>query len=734
LTLNSSLRRHLNLPAVFTVSLGAMIGSGIFVLPGLATELAGPAAIMAYFLAGLIVVPAALSMAEMASAMPMAGGTYIFIDRAMGPLMGTIAGFGVWFALVFKSAFALVGFEGYLDFFVDIPVEWVGVGLAVLLTALNSTGVRVSGRFQTIIVASVLGVLGFIVIGGASTTDTAAFTPFAPEGVGGLLAATGLVFVSYAGVTKVASIAEEVKNPSRSLPIGMLGSIGLMLILYPALLAVVVGNVDPVQLAGDPAPMVTAAGKFSGTIGQDIVAITAILALVSMANAGLLSSSRYPFAMARNSLAPRIFERVGTRSGTPTVSVLVTGSVLVVLIVTVPLLELAKLASAFQVLVFSIVNLSVIAFREANVPWYQPGFKSPFYPYVQIAGIVGVLVLFTQLGLFPLFGAIGIVIVGWIWYRLFGQSRVSHESALLDALRLRATSRLIDLTREALSLEGRDHILVPVSDTISSNRLRNLLRLAAHLAAEDGRITVARVDRDVEGALWWRRTVFPQASDPFRVGIRQIADDLGVDVGVVRPRGSDVRGAVNDYIARHVVDLVLSYQSDVSRRRRGFAASIRWLQEHAPCDVAILHRRLISELRHVAVMGAGSPYDVMKIDVGNRFAAQPNSTLAFVHVLPEDATDPQVDAIEKYHAQLQELCAAETSSSVERSPEFLDAIAERGRGADLVILGASRRMTGLGPELTDNIAEAVGTPVLVVSSRNPGTPGLLRSTLERLIY
>lgn len=734
MTLNSSLRRHLNLPAVFTVSLGAMIGSGIFVLPGLATELAGPAAIVAYFLAGLIVVPAALSKAEMATAMPMAGGTYLFIDRAMGPLMGTIAGFGVWFALVFKSAFALVGFEGYLDFFVDIPVEWVGIGLAVVLTGMNATGVRVSGRFQTAIVAAVLGVLAFIVIGGAGSMDTAVFTPFAPEGVGGVLAATGLVFVSYAGVTKVASIAEEVQNPSRVLPLGMLGSIGLMLILYPALLMVVIGNVELSQLGSDTAPMVTAAGGFTGTIGQDIVAITAILALISMANAGLLSASRYPFAMARNALAPRVFEHVGSRSGTPTMSVFVTGATLVLLIATVPLIELAKLASAFQVLVFTLVNLSVIAFREAKVPWYQPGFKSPLYPYVQIAGIVGALVLLTQLGLFPVFGALGIVVLGTVWYRMFGQSRVSHESALLDALRLRATSRLVDLTRDALSLEGRDHILVPVSDTISSNRLRNLLRLAAHQAAYDGRITVARVDRDVEGALWWRRTVFPQASDPFRVGIRQIADELGIDVGVVRPRGSDPRGAISDYISRHAVDLVLSYQSETSRRRRGFAANIRWLQEHASCDVAILHRRLITELKHIAVMGAGSPYDVMKIDVGNRFASQSDSTLAFVHVLPEDATDPQVDAIEKYHAQLEDLCGAVTSSSVERSPEFIDAIAERGRGADLVILGASRRTTGLGPELTDNIAEAVGTPVLVVSSRNPGTPGLLRSTLERLIY
>ncbi len=703
-------------------------------LPGLATELAGPAAIVAYFLAGLIVVPAALSMAEMASAMPMAGGTYLFIDRAMGPLMGTIAGFGVWFALVFKSAFALVGFEGYLGFLIDVPVELVGIGLAVLLTSMNTTGVRVSGRFQTVIVAAVLGVLGFIVVGGAGSTDTSAFTPFAPEGIGGILAATGLVFVSYAGVTKVASIAEEVKNPSRSLPIGMLGSIGLMLILYPALIAVVVGNVDLARLTTDTAPMVTATAKFSGTIGQDVVAVTAILALISMANAGLLSSSRYPFAMARNALAPRFFERVGPRSGTPTASVLVTGAMLIVLIATVPLLELAKLASAFQVLVFSIVNLSVIAFREAKVPWYQPGFKSPFYPWVQIAGILGVLVLFTQLGLFPIFGAFGIVVIGVFWYRMFGQSRVSHESALLDALRLRATARLIDLTRDALALPGRDHILIPVSDTIVSTRLRNLLRLASSLAAEDGRITLARVDRDVAGTLWWRRTVYPEASDPFRVGVRRIADELGIDVGVVRPRGSDVREGINDYIARHAVDLVLSYQSEVSRIRRGFSADIRWLQENASCDMAVLHRRQLDGLRNITVMGAGSPYDMMKIDVGNRFASSPDASLSFVHVLPEDATDPQVEAIRVYHSQLEELCSAGTSSIVERAPDFIEAIAERGRGADLVILGASRRTTGLGTELTDTIAEALDAPVLVVSTREPGPPGLLRATLERLIY
>ena len=123
----AELQRTLGLSAVFTVSLGAMIGSGIFVLPGLGAKVAGPAVILAYVLAGLVMIPAAISKSEMATAMPKAGGTYLFIDRAMGPLVGTVAGFGVWFALVFKSAFALVGLGGYLMFFVDLPVRTMSV-------------------------------------------------------------------------------------------------------------------------------------------------------------------------------------------------------------------------------------------------------------------------------------------------------------------------------------------------------------------------------------------------------------------------------------------------------------------------------------------------------------------------------------------------------------------------------------------------------------------------------
>ena len=405
------LERNLGLYAVFTISIGAMIGSGIFVLPGLAAEITGPSVMLAFLLAGAIVLPAALSKSEMATAMPEAGGTYLYIDRAMGPLMGTVAGIGVWFALVFKAAFALAGLGGYLGHLADINVKPVALGIAVALITLNVLGAKVTGRAQALLVTGVLGVIAYFVMRGSIHVDSTNFEPFLKDGVSGLLTATALIFVSYAGVTKIASVAEEVKRPSRNIPLGILISIGLMMILYPAIVYVIVGVTPTALLSGSEAPFTDAAAQFMGSVGVDVMAVTAVLALTGMANAGLLASSRYPFAMSRNSLAPAFFQRIGPR-GTPDVSILATGAALIALIAFVPLLDLAKLASAFQLVVFSFINLAVIAFRESHLDWYRPDFKSPFYPWVQIFGIVAAGVLLTQMGIGPIVGAIGIITGG----------------------------------------------------------------------------------------------------------------------------------------------------------------------------------------------------------------------------------------------------------------------------------------------------------------------------------
>ena len=437
----TGLRRSLGLYAVLMISMGAMIGSGIFVLPGVAFEIAGPGVILAFFLAGIVVLPAALSKSEMATAMPEAGGTYLYIDRALGPLLGTIAGFGVWFSLAFKAAFALVGLSVYLEFFVEHPARPVAALLALILVVVNLMGVHQTAKVQAVLVTIVLSLLIAFIAVGAPASDPGRFTPFLPHGSGGLLSATAVVFVSYMGVTKVASIGGEIRSPSRNIPLGMLTSVGIAMVLYPAVVAVMVGTTPASELASTETPVLTAAAHFFGSAGIHVVAGTAVLALVSMANAGLIASARYPFAMANNSLAPAFLGGVSERTGAPVAGILVTGTALILLVLFVPLVELAKLASAFQLLVFALVNVAVIAFREADLDWYKPGFRSPMYPVPQVFGIAASLLLLTQMGVIPFVGVALFVVTGVLWYRAFGRSRVVKESAARDALRHREQRR-----------------------------------------------------------------------------------------------------------------------------------------------------------------------------------------------------------------------------------------------------------------------------------------------------
>ena len=434
------LDRSLGLFPTMTISMGAMIGSGIFVLPALGYEKAGPAVILAYVLAALVVLPAALSKAEMATAMPESGGTYLYIDRALGPMFGTIAGIGAWFSLVFKSSFALVGLGAYLLLFAPLSqgtVVYVALGLGDLVVVLNVSGTKLSGRIQAVVVTLVVAGLVAYTANAGLLADTARYTPFRTDGTAGVVTAAAFVFVSYAGVTKVASVAEEVADPGRNLPRAMLGSMAVMTLLYVAVVGAIVGVADSEVLeTGGPGgtasltPMADGAAELFGGVGVPIVSVIAVVALTSMANAGVLSSSRFPLAMSRDDLLPPRFGRIDTRFRTPRNAVLLTGALLLLLIAFVPVIELAKLASAFQILVFSCENLALVAFRASDAPSYDPEFVAPGYPYVQLFGFLGGIGLLTRMGTVPILGATGIIAGSTLIYFLYGRPRTDRTGAI----------------------------------------------------------------------------------------------------------------------------------------------------------------------------------------------------------------------------------------------------------------------------------------------------------------
>ncbi|MCB0476178.1 MAG: amino acid permease, partial [Flavobacteriaceae bacterium] len=222
------LERSLTLISAIAISIGGMLGSGIFVLPGIAAAKTGSSVWIAYLLASLFVLPATLSKSELATAMPSSGGTYVYIERAFGPIMGTIAGIGLWLSLLLKSSFALVGFGAYLSILVKldaIHTKYIALVFLSLILVLNILGVKKVGKVQIIIVSISLISLLLILFFGLPQVHTDNLDPFLTRGNFGLLATVAFVYISYAGVTKVAAIAGEIKNPGRNLPRAMLFSL-----------------------------------------------------------------------------------------------------------------------------------------------------------------------------------------------------------------------------------------------------------------------------------------------------------------------------------------------------------------------------------------------------------------------------------------------------------------------------------------------------------------------------
>lgn len=435
-TTNARLEKRLGLLDVYAISIGAMVAPGIFLLPGIASAEAGPAVILAYVVAGVLAVPAMLSAAELSTAMPRAGGPYYFLDRALGPLVGTIGGLGMWAALMFKTAFALVGLSAYLGLVVDLPVMPAAVVLTVAFTALNVVGVRKTSVLQVVLVAILVVFLtGFSLAGLASLLGQAGevghrFRPLVPTGPEGIVTTTGIVFFSYAGLTQVASVAEEVRRPGRTIPAGMLLALASALAFYVVGVTVMVGFIEPGALGVDLTPVATVTRMLvPGAAGLAMVTVAAVAGFAATGNAGILAAARYPFAMARDHLLGERLARIG-RFGTPTAAVVATGAVMAVTIVALDVEAIASLASAFILVVFGLLNVAVIVMRSSRIPAYDPSFRSPLYPYTQVAGIAATLVLVVEIGVLSILFTLGLGAGCLLWWRVWARHRAARHGAV----------------------------------------------------------------------------------------------------------------------------------------------------------------------------------------------------------------------------------------------------------------------------------------------------------------
>ena len=443
--LSDTLERKLGMFSVVIISLSAMLGSGLFVLPALVMVDMGGGTVpvagiwLAYLLAALAILPAAVSKGELSTAMPSSGGSYVYIERTFGPLVGTVAGAGLWGASMLKSAFALIGFKAYLWALeellnITINIELAAIILLALITVINILGVTRIKKIQTPVVTIMVLFLAILCLWSVFTLDMNWGAAFG-EGAYGtrwedVAHASELVFVAYEGVPKIAAVGGEIKNPSRNIPYGMILSLLIACALYVIISIVMVSAVEPTGYLNESGearedPIYVFAEMVGGTTAGVVSAVFAVTVLTSLALASLMATSRFPFAMARDNLLPEALENVHPRFQTPHLAIVGTSVAMGLSITLLPVEEIAKLASGFKIMIFMTINASVIVLRRASDThsWYRPEWKSPMYPYIQIFGILSGAVLLYVMGMTAVIGGLACATVGLLIYFFYGKSR-----------------------------------------------------------------------------------------------------------------------------------------------------------------------------------------------------------------------------------------------------------------------------------------------------------------------
>ena len=437
-TIKKTLKRSVGLAGVVIISLSAML-PGIFVTPTFAAEIMGAGIWLAFIVAAAVVLPAAISKAELASGMPSSGGSYVYLERTYGPMIGTISGLGLWASFLLKSGFALIGFSAYfiaVTTYFDIDMEMLVLSMSalVLITIVNILGVKKVKAIQTPVLLVTLGMLLITCVAAFFSADFDGARPFKAAfdtDLWTLAETSAFVFVAYAGVTKVAAIGGEVKDPEKNLPAGMLLSLLVATVLYALIAYLMMAAIPGTWWEGDDGkivenPIFVFAEHVAGTEFGIFAAIISVLAMISMALAGILASSRFLFAMGQDKLLPPALERVHEKYETPHWPIIVTGVAMGLAIFFVPLKDVVKLASGFKIMIFIMINTCVIILRQTSDRHdWNPSYKGVLYPFMQLWGILAGLFLIYFIGDKAFIGASAAVAAGLVTYFLYGKKHAT---------------------------------------------------------------------------------------------------------------------------------------------------------------------------------------------------------------------------------------------------------------------------------------------------------------------
>jgi amino acid transporter len=701
------LERSLSLATVIAISIGGMLGSGIFVLPGIAAAKTGSSVWLAYLLAAVCILPAALSKSELATAMPSSGGTYVYIERAFGPLFGTISGIGLWLSLLLKSSFALVGFGAYLSVLVNVDTgftKYIALIFLTIILFLNILGVKKVGKVQLSIVSISVISLALILVFGIPKVNPQLLDPFLTNGSFGLVSTIAFVYISYAGVTKVAAIAGEIKNPSRNLPLAMLLSLAIITSIYVFVAFVLVGNIPLDSLKTDIKPIYTVATLLGGKYIGYIAAFIGVITLISMANSGVLAASRFPFAMAIDKLLPEFMSKIHSKYLTPVVTIIMTCVVMALVILFLDVVKIAKLASAFKVMMFILVNMSVIILRETSAQWYKPKYRSPLYPFIQIFGIISGIILLIFLGFMPLIAILAISALGLIIYFKYGKNatrtgvlrRYGHRPALYLFYNRKNRKRKVknynitigrieNLNSELISDAG---VIVPLLG--NENSPEAIVEIASAINKKK-KIQVVNITEVPNQTFLDVFTEENPKIESLERRMTRLANYKEIKLDFEAAVTHEVPDTIYELSNQTNCDwLVMGWNG---RAHRGILVRnpIGWLVTNINSDFALFKDNGVRYIGKVLLALRPGRKDKNFVAVADRICQFYKASLTLLQVVPEETSDADVEDMKTKAFYILRNTVSENEVIIQKSKNSVEAISIASASYDLLILGTPEK-------------------------------------------
>jgi basic amino acid/polyamine antiporter, APA family len=501
--------RTLGLVDVVMIGIAGMIGGAIFVLVGPAIGLAGSAVIIAFIINGVITLFTAMAYAELGSAMPEAGGGYLWIREGLPRPNAFISGWMAWFAHIVAGSLYAVGYGSFQfsllqmlgiigdqPLFGFIPVDKLIAVLSIAAFAyVNVKGASETGKLGIIVTVIQLGTIfaligaGFLTMNNNSDWTSNFASNFVPIGIGGIVAAMGLTFIAFEGYEIIVQTGEEVKNPKKNIPRAIFISLTLVVLLYCLVAFVSIGAISPQNTGGIPAWNfigqygdlgISKAAEIFLPYGSFIILAGGIVSSFAALNATTYSSARVAFAMGRHYNLPHQLSNIHHKFKTPYLATIISAIIMAVMAYALPLDQIALAAGVIFLLLFTQVNIAVITIRRIHGDRLQYGFKIPFFPIIPIVGIflklgLAIYLLFTQ----PTSWLISVlwIAIGFAVYRIYTfRKEIEHYAPIVTSEG--------DLARKHF------RILIPYTPENPDRLTKYAVRVAKE---NDGEINILRV-------------------------------------------------------------------------------------------------------------------------------------------------------------------------------------------------------------------------------------------------